>query len=244
MQHSATRIAAAQLSSRRRVRTAVPASPFVGMVCTTGPAFLSSALPAVPGARIDSLGDSLAVLAEAFGETPLRFEIIEESSPGAVEALSAAGVQVAETCPVLTVSTADVVAAQADSDIAVEVVRDGRQLAEARSVATAAFGRVVDGEPLRTDTRDGGRVLVRHKGVAVATAAWSPVVDDIAELVGIGVHPEHQGRGFGALATASAVRASGAELHWLTPADAGADRVYRRVGFRQAATAVHLGPPR
>jgi predicted GNAT family acetyltransferase len=81
----------------------------------------------------------------------------------------------------------------------------------------------------------------------VAVASWTPVADGVTEIVGVATLPGFRRRGIGALVTAHTVRAAatlaGVTLPWLTPGDNGADRVYRRIGFSPAATAVHLADP-
>jgi GNAT superfamily N-acetyltransferase len=242
----ATRIAAAQLSGLRRTRTVVAAPPFTGLLTPGGSEYQSYAVGAVPGTAITDLGDSLAVLGPAFAPRPVRFELVDEASPGAAEALLAAGLRETGRYPLLTVDTADVLRPPTPEGAVVRVLATRQDAAEAQAVAATAFGSPMSdddpsppGEPV-----DGGGVLATMDGRAVAAAFWTAVADGVTEIAGVATLPEYRNRGLGALVTAAAVEAArdlaGASLAWLTPGGEGADRIYRRVGFAPVATAVHL----
>src|SRR5689334_19113236 len=100
--HLAVRIAAAQLTGLSRVRTVVPAPPLTGLIKPGAPEFANYVVAQRPGEPITDRGDSLEVLRAAFPPGPIRFELIDEVCPGAVEALEAAGLTVIGRYPLLT----------------------------------------------------------------------------------------------------------------------------------------------
>src|SRR2546430_15428209 len=97
----AVRIAAAQLSGLSRVRTVVAASPFTGLVKPGGPEHAHYVVAERPGEPVSDLGNSLEVLRAAFPPGPIRFELVDEACPGAVDALLAAGLPTAGRYPLL-----------------------------------------------------------------------------------------------------------------------------------------------
>jgi GNAT superfamily N-acetyltransferase len=241
----AVRIAAAQLSGLSRGRTVVAAPPFTGLLTPGGAAFNNYAVAERPGSPVHDVGDALAVLGGAFAPNPVRFELIDEASPGAVEALLEAGLEETGRFPLLTLDTAKLIMPDTPEGVTVRVSATLRDAIDAEAVAGAAFGMSDGREPTEPgDAAGGGSVLARVGGRAVATAFWTPVADGVTEIAGVATLAEFRNRGLGALATAAAVRAAtdraGVTLAWLTPGNDGADRVYRRVGFVRTATAVHL----
>jgi GNAT superfamily N-acetyltransferase len=241
----AARIAAAQLSGLSRVRTVVTAPPFAGLLKPDGPTYLSSVVAEKPGQPVTDLGDSLDVLRAAFEPMPLRFELIDEACPGAVEALLAAGLTADARYPVLTLATEHLVLPDTPPGITVHVAETRQDAMDSLRVASAAFGSPVEGDPPAPgDPQDGGAVVARLDGTAVATASWTSVANGVTEIGGVATSAGFRNRGLGALVTAEAVRAAvdlaGVQLAWLTPGHDGADRIYRRVGFRPTAHAVHL----
>ncbi|KAA2262817.1 GNAT family N-acetyltransferase [Solihabitans fulvus] len=247
--HIGTRIAAAQLASVSRHRRVVAAAPFTGLLTVDGPDFMSYAVAASPGSAVHEVTEALAVLRAAFAPGRVRFELVEEASPGAVDALVAAGVEVDKRMPLLTMDPADLTLPPTPAGVVVELVTTAEQATQARTVANAAFGMSLgDGDGTAPPPPvDGGSVLATLDGVPVAAASWTAVADEVTEIVGVATLPSHQRRGLGALVTAHAVQAgwrlAGATLPWLTPGDDGADRVYRRLGFVTRANAVHLADP-
>lgn len=241
----AARIAAAQLSGLSRTRTVIPAAPFAGLLKEGGPGFMSYAVAEKPGHAVSELGDSLHILRDAFAPNELRFELIDEASPGAVEALLAAGLTATARYPLLTLETENLIMPDIPAGLTVTVAESTVDAIDSQRVASVAFESEMDENPSAPgDPRDGGGVVARMNGTAVATAFWTPVADGVSEIAGVATIPEYRNRGLGTVVTAAAVRAAvelaGVRLAWLTPGNDGADRIYRRVGFTPAATAVHL----
>ena len=245
----AVRIAEAQLSGLGRSRTLVPAGPFTGLLAPSGPDYLSYTVAARPGEAVEDPAEvdaGLDALRAAFPEGTLRFELIDEAAPGAVEALAGAGFAVTLRIPVMTIEPADLVLPEPAPGVTVDLVTSERDRVLGATLANAAFGMgggdLPDGEP--PEPVDGGSVLARMDGEPVAVASWTAVADGVTEIVGVATVEEYRRQGFGGLVTAyavdRAVALGGVTLAWLTPGSADADRVYRKVGFRPVATAVHL----
>jgi GNAT superfamily N-acetyltransferase len=242
-----TRVAAAQLAGLRRVRHVVEAPPFVALLATSGPDLLSYAVAAHPGQPVREVGSALPVLRAAFGKTRLRFELVAEASPGAVETLLAEGLVLIRQYPLLTARASEVELPKSVDHVTVSVVGTREEATQAREIAAVAFGQAIESDEGPPVPTEGGTVLARVGGEPVAVASWTPVADGVTEIVGVATLPGFRRRGIGALVTAHTVRAAatlaGVTLPWLTPGDSGADRVYRRIGFSPVATAVHLADP-
>jgi GNAT superfamily N-acetyltransferase len=241
----AARIAAAQLSGLSRTRTVIAASPFTGLLKPGAAGFMSYAVAEKPGQAVRELGDSLEILRAAFAPIELRFELIDEACPGAVEALLAAGLTSTGHYPLLTLETENLIIPATPPGVTVHVVRSKQDAIDSQRVASAAFDSPMDEDPPAPgDPRDGGSVVAEVDGRVVATAFWTSVADGVSEIAGVATSPDYRNRGLGALVTAAAVRAAvelaGVRLAWLTPGHDGADRIYRRVGFAPTAHAVHL----
>jgi GNAT superfamily N-acetyltransferase len=241
----AVRIAAAQLLGLSRKRNVVTASPFVGMMVPGGPAFLDYAVAERPGGTVRELGDSLEILRAAFAPGPVRFELIDEACPGAVELLIGAGVEVVGRFPLLTLDPAKLTMPGTPAGATVRVSVSKQDAIDAERVASVAFESEPRGDPdVPGAPADGGSVIAHVDGEPVATAFWTAVADGVSEIAGVATLPAFRGRGLGALVTAAAVEAArdraGVRLAWLTPGHDGADRIYRRAGFVPAANAVHL----
>jgi GNAT superfamily N-acetyltransferase len=241
----AARIATAQLAGLSRTRKVIAAPPFTGLLKVGAPGYFSYAVAEKPGQAVRDIGDSVEVLRAAFDPVELRFELIDEACPGAVEALRAAGFTATGRYPLLTLETENLVMPDTPAGVTVNVARSAQDAIESQRVASAAFDSPMGEDPAPPgDPRDGGSVIARVAGKAVATAFWTSVADGVSEIAGVATSPEHRNRGLGALVTAEAVRAAvelaGVSLAWLTPGHDGADRIYRRVGFAPTANAVHL----
>ena len=243
--HDAVRIAAAQLAGLSRKRKVVAASPFAGLLVPGGPAFLQYAVAERPGEPVRELGNSLEILQAAFAPDPVRFELIDEACPGAVELLIGAGVEVTGRFPLLTLDPTKLIMSDTPAGATVRVSASKQDAVDAERVAAAAFESEMRGEPDAPGAPAGGGSVIAHvDGEPGATAFWTAVADGVSEIAGVATLPAFRGRGLGALVTAAAVEAvrdlAGVRLAWLTPGHDGADRIYRRAGFAPAATAVHL----
>jgi GNAT superfamily N-acetyltransferase len=241
----AARIAAAQLSGLSRNRTVIAASPFTGLLKPGAAGFMSYAVAEKPGQPVRELGGSLDILRAAFAPIELRFELVDEACPGAVEALLAAGLTASGRYPLLTLETENLIIPETPQGATVQVAESKQDAIDSQRVASEAFDSPMDEDPSAPgDPHDGGSVVARVDGKVVATAFWTSVADGVSEIAGVATSPDHRNRGLGALVTAEAVRAAielaEVRLAWLTPGHDGADRIYRRVGFTPTAHAVHL----
>lgn len=247
----AARIASAQLHGLTRSRRQIVAGPLVGLLHDRDVWFLSTMVAAEPGTAFDpeEVPWAVATIRKAFAAENrwLGAELIEEASPGLAEALAANGMTIVSRPPLLAVEPAGLQTPELPEQVTVSVVESVEQQAAADAVAVAAYEAEELTMPFQPDPANGGSVLLHWDDVPVATAAWTAVADGVTEVAGVGTLQEYRRRGLGAIATAYATQAAferaGATLAWLTPGDDGADRVYRGIGFKPTATAVHLGDP-
>ncbi len=120
-----------------------------------------------------------------------------------------------------------------------------RDHADALMAAAEAFGdspQPPSAEAIaarRKLTAAGGAVALARE-VATGATAGSGVLTvplaGVAEVTGIGTRPGHRRRGVAAAVVGLLVQRSlrnGADLVWLTPGDAAAERIYARVGFER-----------
>lgn len=243
----AVRIAAAQRDGLARSKTVIPAGPFTGMLSEGRHPMMSYAVATHPGQPVTDLADSVTILRAAFPPERLRFELIEQASPGAADLLIAAGLAVTARVPLMTVDPTTVTVPAIPDGVTVQRVTTAGDATAANAVAHEAFGMPaepgVSGEP--GPVEGGGSVIARLDGKTVAVASWTGVADGVTEIVGIATAAEHRRKGLATLVTAYAVRTvadrAGVTLAWLTPGDDGAEQVYRQVGFAHVADAVHLG---
>ncbi|WP_405063572.1 GNAT family N-acetyltransferase [Kribbella sp. NBC_01505] len=245
------RIARAQLSGLARSRRQVIVGPLVAMLHDEEAWYLSTMLAAEPGTPFEpeEIPESLAIVRKAFAAEGrwLSAEIVEEASPGLADLLVANGMTIAARRPLLLVEPEDLLVTKLPTGVTVELIGSDAERAEANAVAADAYETEDVEFKYQPVLADGGAVLVRVDGVAVATAAWTAVADGVTEVAGVGTIHSYRRQGLAGIATAYATQfafeQAGASLAWLTPGDDGADRVYRRVGYAPQATAVHLGDP-
>jgi len=143
----------------------------------------------------------------------------------------------------------------ADSGLRIEIVRP-EHVAERTAVQRAAFERstftderwhAMASGPAFADARD--LLAYDEDGVAVAAATvWSAGPGRPGLLEPVGVHRDHQGRGYGTaitLAAAAALREMGASSATVctTSANVGAVATYRSGGFRQLPDVADLRRP-
>jgi len=245
------RIARAQLSGLGRTRRQIVVGPLVGLLHDEDTWFLSTMVAAEPGTPFDpdEVRESVTVLRKAFAAEGrwLSAELIEEANPGLADELETHGMTIVSRPPLLVVEPDDLVPPPLPAGVTVQLVSSDADQADANAVAADAYETDEVGSTYQPVLSDGGAVLVRKDGVAVATAAWTAVADGVTEVAGVGTIHTHRRQGLAAIATAYATQyafdEAGASLAWLTPGDDGADRVYRRIGYAPRATAVHLGDP-
>lgn len=116
----------------------------------------------------------------------------------------------------------------------------GVQVLDVGAPAHLQMLRVVHGDVHTEVPTGGGAVLVVRGRVGLAAAGWTAVEHGTSELVGVVTVDGERRRGFGALAVTAAAAAAaraGADLVWLRTHDAGAQRLYRALGFEPAEAA-------
>ncbi|WP_132190525.1 MULTISPECIES: GNAT family N-acetyltransferase [Kribbella] len=247
----AARIASAQLQGLALSRRQIVAGPLVGLLHDEDVWFLSGAVAADPGTPFDPTEVPWAVetIRKAFAAEGrwLHAELVDEASPGLAEALAAEGMTIVSRPPLLVVEPGDLQLPEYPEGATASVVTTAEEQDAANAVAADAYETTDTAAPFQPEPANGAAVLIRLDDVPVATASWTAVADGVTEIAGVGTLHSHQRRGFGALATAYATQQAfevgGATLAWLTPGDDGADRIYRRIGYKPKATAIHLGDP-
>ncbi|SHF46237.1 GNAT family N-acetyltransferase [Streptoalloteichus hindustanus] len=243
----AARVAVANLASAARSRRRVPAGPLVGLLHEEPVEYLSYVTAARPGVPVptEAVPGALRVLRAAFaveGRRP-RAELVDEANPGLVAAVRAAGFAEDDRFPLLVLDPADLGVPAVPPGVEVAQVGTLDEARRAKKISDAAFGLPGSAAKPPGDPYDGGAVVALLGGVPVATAEWTAIAGGVTEIAGVATVAEHRRQGLGSVVTAHAVLAAaraGADLCWLTAADDAASRVYQRIGFRRAATAVHL----
>ena len=234
------RIAAAHGRERERV------GPFLATFTPgTDHPYLNYAIPddgAEPGE------EDLAALEELFTARGLvpRVEALASTAPAAEAALRAAGWEEEARLVVMTCSAPSDLAAPPDVELIVPEDPEAQDAlvqvqAEAFGEPTPAPG--AGGEKQALLARGGQAVLALAGGHPAAGGIIVAPVEGVAELAGLGVLEPFRRRGIGAAVTAELTRralASGTRLVWLTPGDAGAERIYARAGFAVEGEMVHL----
>lgn len=131
--------------------------------------------------------------------------------------------------------------------------RDSADVAGAAVVAHLAFGE--EGMPEQVDLdrlagviRRGGAVALAraHEDEPVGSAQLLDPIDGVSEIVGVAVSEPFRRRGIATSLLSLLLEqaaARGVSLAWLTPGDAGAERVYVGAGFRVVAQALHVRRP-
>ncbi|MFI8966580.1 GNAT family N-acetyltransferase [Streptomyces sp. NPDC053493] len=182
---------------------------------------------------------------------PEAFEWVAETTPGLRAAIEASGLEVHEHP--LMVLTADADARPSPPhDVTVRMVGAADPaLGSAVAAPYAAFGAT---PAPGVETQVAARIeagLTRlaaafdRSGTALAAGQHQPV-GPVTEVVGVGTRPEARRRGLGLAVTAALVadaRALGVETVFLTATDATVARLYARLGFRTAGTALIAEPP-
>lgn len=200
-----------------------------------------------PGCGPIAVGDVLQVLERQRAlALPLAIEWVLEVTPSLWDAARDAGMSV-QAAPILA-SDGTASAAAPEGTVVRMLERTDTALAEVLAVVDHAFGGTGPAylEYHRAQMKAG---LIRTcaalaAGVAEPTAlgGGSHVPrEDVSEIVGVAVAPEVRRRGLGSAITATLAadaRASGARLVFCSAGTPEADRVYRRLGFRQVGTAM------
>lgn len=232
------------------------------------PGSFAYARPNPEATRPVQVGDVLEVRARqrALG-APEAVEWIGEVTPSLRTAVEQAGLSVREL-PLLTLEPGQHRPAAAPAGVAVRLLApDAPDLALARSVANLAFaepggdvgatGRV---ELLSAAAQLSesslaalrARLSAGQMTMAAAYDAEGPLavgshqpVGRVTEIAGVGTLPAARRRGLAAVVTSALVENAlgrGIEIVFLSAADAGAARLYGRLGFRPVATAMIAEP--
>jgi ribosomal protein S18 acetylase RimI-like enzyme len=199
---------------------------------------------------------------------PESFEWVAEVTPSLAAAARAAGLHVHEH-PLLALERRAWRAAPAPPGAEVRIVPAGApDLAELRAVASLAFGEpgtsvgTTGASELPAAAAAVGAGAVAdlqarlRTGLTVVAAAYGaegPLsvgshqpVGAVTEIAGVGTLPAARRRGLAAAVTSALVGDAlerGAEVVFLSAADADVARVYRRLGFEPIATAMIAEPP-
>jgi ribosomal protein S18 acetylase RimI-like enzyme len=194
---------------------------------------------------------------------PEAFEWVHETTPGLLDVVRAAGLDVLEA-PLMVLDRTQFRAPDAPPSIRVRILEpDDEALAAAIAVATVGFGAPgTAAGPQGHDERNAAlpagdlsfrraRLRRRLTVTAVAENAVGPVavgshnpVGDVTEVVGVATLPAVRRQGLGAAVTGALVAdalAGGAEVVFLSAGSEEIGAVYRRLGFRRAATACIVG---
>ncbi|WP_027346668.1 GNAT family N-acetyltransferase [Hamadaea tsunoensis] len=132
-------------------------------------------------------------------------------------------------------ATADVTIIEVYADSPVDLIRETLDVNERGFDPYAEPVSATIAEDFRTQLTDACAITIRHHGTGVAAGMVLPVREGLTEIVGVATLADHRRQGFGALTTATLARIAftlGADLVLLSTEDAGARRVYERVGFR------------
>lgn len=198
---------------------------------------------------------------------PESFEWIEDSAPGMAAAAVEAGLRV-HRHPMLVLDTLAPAPPLPSANAVRIVAPDDPELLQAWAVPGVAFahpgneiGRAgvaerdklaADHDPaaievVRERLRTGRSVLATVSGRSGPLASGSyQSVAGVAEITGIGVLPAARRRGLGSAVThalAAHALARNTPLIFLSAAGSDAARIYTRLGFREAGTAIIAEPP-
>jgi GNAT superfamily N-acetyltransferase len=199
---------------------------------------------AVPerGARDWAGIDELRRVFAVHGLRP-RLEFVGECAPGLEAALAGAGFELEGHFPVMTLPAVELREVPVPDGVVIARAIGAHDARAVLEVGAAAFGADPPTEA-EVAAYQGRSLLARADGVPAGTASRTEIADGVSELAGIGVLEPYRRRGIAAAltsATAGDAIAAGAELCFLTPGDAGAERVYERAGFTRAGTTmVHM----
>jgi ribosomal protein S18 acetylase RimI-like enzyme len=225
--------------------------PFlIGFDRTSDHPYLSYAIPD-DGARPSP--DDVAALRAAFdarGRVP-RLEYLPSVAPDAEAALVAGGFALEGDLPLMTCPAGGAPELRPPDGIELVLASTDEEMRAGGAVANAAFGEPGDPSP---EALARTRALITSGGVAVlarerdggAAVGWGVALTPrrgATELAGIGVAAAHRRRGIAGAITARLAReafAGGVTVAFLTPGDAGAERVYARAGFAPRSRMLHL----
>lgn len=210
---------------------------------------------AVPDDHAQPGPDEVTALVAAFVDRSRipRLEYLPELCPGVEPALLAAGFVAERHLPVLSCEPTRVAAPSAPDDVTVRLATSATELWAAAEAQNEAYGVSTtsqhDVDRLRITIERGGLVALAHTGVGVepldgiGAGLCAPPHAGVSELAAVGVRPAYRRRGVAAALTALLTRTCptvGIARPFLTPAGAAEERIYRRVGYQQVSTMLHI----
>lgn len=241
------------------VRSVVETPGFTLFLTLDGDApYLSTAVPrGTPSTTADAWAAALAELPAAFAAygRSARIEMFAELQPELLRAAEAAGWQMSQVAPVMTLTPEAFAAASEPTkvgEVAPLDAADRPRLEAALRAQHVAFGGdggdgALDWLPsLERGLRDGsvlgGTIEVAGAPVSGATMLFG---GDAGELAGVWTDAAHRGHGYASQVCHALLRASfdrGLPIAWLSAAE-GALRIYQRLGFVRVGTQVNLDAP-
>lgn len=180
---------------------------------------------------------------------PEAFEWVAETTPGLRAAVEASGLVVREH-PLMVLDGEGAAAAVPEGVTVRMVGADDPVLPSAAAAPYAAFGVApTPGAAAQVAARIAAGLThlaaaVDADGTALCAGQHQPV-GGVSEVVGVGTLPAARRRGLGLAVTAALVadaRARGVETVFLTATDGDVARLYGRLGFRTAGTALIAEP--
>lgn len=234
-------------------RTVVPVPPFTLYLDQhTDFKFFNYAIPDAPVGG--DLGEALGALRAAFAahQRMPRFEFLAEFAPNLAPALETDGFRAEGRYPLMVCTPATARPAPAVDGLTIERLTPASPTADLVAFHTVQRGAFADSDEAAAPTAEevarfraglatGGAFLARLDGTPVGVANFSIPFDGLTEVTGIGTSPAFRRRGIAAAVTAAAVAtafAEGVEIALLSAGDERAGRVYERIGFATAATAL------
>lgn len=236
---------------------AIPVGPFTLFLHPDDPT--SSRNAAIPDrAGAGAWGDFLVALRAAFARHGCRSRVafVEAFAPGLASALTGAGFIEERRGEALVCTPATLQSAPVRADLQVVTITAESSLDEIRenldtnergfNPEGATPATEADAAAFRPTLVAGRGFTVRLAGQAVAAGLFEAPVGGVAELVGITTLASFRRRGIATTLTAAMTRAAfaqGATLAFLRTSDAGARRVYERVGFRLGGALLTFAEP-
>jgi GNAT superfamily N-acetyltransferase len=239
-----------------RTASAIPASLFTLFLYPAAPVAPAVAFPDRPEA--DDWDEALVALEATcarHGCRP-RVSFVEACAPGLPAALTRAGFVEERRGELLVCTPATLRAVPERGDLRVVMVTADSSLDEIReNLDTNERGFNPDGATrateadaagFRTTLTAGRGFTARLGGEAVAAGLWEAPIGGVTELVGITTLAPFRRRGIATTLTAAMTRAAfahGVTLAFLRTSDAGARRVYERVGFAPGGALLTFAGP-
>ncbi len=255
-QHELTTISRSIIQNASRTREAVPVGPFTALIHPVDAApWFNYAAVAEPGADAPALRAALADLRGLFRQRQrrLRFEYVEALSPVLADILEEQGLCLESRCQ-LMLCLPDWLQYSPAPDVHCRLlVPDDPALPAALEAQRAAFGM----EPFTSPAEELARVRAeiaegaQQMGVAeiagqAAAGACLMAAGGVAELAGVGTHPDFRRRG-AALSLAGFLTGSffqqGGRMVWLGSGGDASTAVYEKAGFRWVGVQLNYVEP-